>query len=326
MGNRYYIELVGRYYNSQLSKKELIELFDWLNSPEGEAEYDQYLSEKLEAMEGKAYALPDMTADRLLRAIRKKAKIRKSYTSGWTVVRKYAAILIAIFLTGSVMWLMTAERGNGGEKLVFSVAKGNKGTLTLADGSEVWLNAESKIRYADGSHRQITLEGEAYLQVAKDKKHPFVVNTPFADICVFGTTFNVAAYPEDSTVSISLVEGSVGLQLPGQESMTYLTPGQTARFDARSNHLELNDDDLTDVALWREDEITLANAGVRTLCAKMEAWYSLKITLTNQPRKNHLYNMTIRNETIDEILELIHKVTPIRYHITGKEVTIEYIK
>jgi ferric-dicitrate binding protein FerR (iron transport regulator) len=309
-----------------LSKKELIELFDWLNSTEGEAEYEHYLSERLEAMEGKVHVLPDVAADRLLRKIRKKAKIRKSYTFGWAEARKYAAILITVFLTGSVMWLMTAQRGNDDSTLVFSVDKGNKGTLTLPDGSEVWLNAESKITYADGMHRKIDLEGEAYLQVAKDKKHPFVVHTPYADVRVFGTTFNVAAYPNDSTVSISLVEGSVGLQLPGQDNMTFLTSGQTARFDARSNHLELNDKDLTDVALWRNDEITLTNAGFQTLYAKMEAWYSLEITLTNQPLKNHLYNMTIRNETIDEMLELIHKVTPIKYHIEGKEVTIEYIK
>ncbi|MDR1919768.1 MAG: FecR family protein [Tannerellaceae bacterium] len=328
MENRYYIELLERYHKHQLSGQELIEIFDWINSPEGEVEYDQYLSEQIGLMKDENEECPKDIAERVLKRAKEKVKIGKAkpHTFSLQKMKMYAAILLIAMLTGSVAYLLVADKNNSDkEPVVFVVSKGNKGTLILPDKSKVWLNSESKITYS-GDKRKITLEGEAYLQVTKDKKRLFLVSTPYGDIRVYGTAFNVIAYPGDSTLSVSLVEGSVGIQVPGHDNIIYIAPGQIARFDVQNKHLELDDKDLTDVALWRNDKMILTDAGIHTLCDKMEAWYSLKIILINQPYKNHQYNMTIRNETIDEILALINKVTPIRYSIKGKEVSIEYIR
>ena len=324
---KHYIELLEHYRNNQLSKDELIALFDWINSPEGKVEYEQYLSDQLDTLnEYEDYQIP-VNPELILKRIKKRTPFRKT---GYFNVHKwwrYAAILLIGLLIGNMTWLINLKSGKDGENIVFAVSKGNKGTLVLPDGSKIWLNAESKITYTGGGkQRIITMEGESYLQVAKDKKHPFIVNTPFASIIAYGTEFNVAAYPADSILKVSLVEGSVGIKIAGQNDITRMVPEQVAVFDARNGKMELYNRDLSDVALWRKDKLVLTNANTLALCSKMESWYGVSIQLSNQPVKNHLYNMTIRNESIEETLELINKLTPVIYNIQNKEVIIKYIK
>ena len=299
-----YGRLLERYRSNSLSKDELVELFDWINSTEGKVAYGQQLSVQLNRLNDYKNRL---------------------YIFSLYDLKKYAAILVIALLTGGIAWWMTRNTYVDNGTVVFEVAKGNKGMLTLLDGSELWLNAESKVSYTVGSdQRKISLEGEAFLQVAKDKKQRFVVSTPFADIFVYGTSFNVTAYPTDSVFNVSLVEGSVGIKIAGQDDLAYITPGQTASFDMRNGKMEVYNKDLTDLALWRNDELIMVNTDVNTLYGKMEAWYGVRITLANQSAKNHLYNMTIRNENIEEMLELINSITPIMYIIKEKEVTVKY--
>jgi ferric-dicitrate binding protein FerR (iron transport regulator) len=322
MENARYIQLLKRYQNNRLSEDELVELFDWINSPEGEVEYDRYLSDQLNDMEIENELFTP--SNELMSKIKKQANIPSKTLFNFYELRRYAAILIAVLLTGSGVWFFAGRTTGKENHIVFATPKGNKGTLTLPDGTETFINAESKITYSENKQREIYLEGEAYLSVAKDKKHPFIVHALYADIIVYGTIFNVTAYPGDSLMEVSLVEGSVGIQIPGRKDITRLIPGQTALIDAKSKKISLYDNDMTDVALWRNDEIRLINLNITDLCHKLESWYGITITLNNQPKKQHLYNLTLQNENIDEVLELINKVTPITYNIKGKEVNIEY--
>jgi ferric-dicitrate binding protein FerR (iron transport regulator) len=316
----HFISLLERFHKRQLSKKELIELFDWINSEEGEAEYDCYLSEQTDVLDS-----PEADTEQMLRMVRKKIRPRRIHVLQWTEMRKYVAILIIAMGTGSLLWLMTGKHEKTEKDTVFAVSKGNKAELTLADGSEIWLNAESRITYTASAKRQIRLEGEAFLQVAKDKECPFVVHTEYTDIVVYGTQFSVTAFPEDSTVNVSLIEGSVGIRIMGQDNITQIIPGQTAHFNSRNNRLEITSEDMSYAALWRNEELSVENADASELFGKMKAWYGVHIAVTKQPRKTHLYNLTVRQETLEEMLELINRVTPIEYRIKGKEVTVEYV-
>ena len=316
-----YIKLLECYHNNGLLTDELVELFDWLNSSEGKSEYEQYMLSQQFAIKDNIRAHVDAQA--LLREIRQKAGIRKSYAAGKLLeLRKYAAVLLAALFTGSIVWL-TMRNVDNSENFIFAVAKGNKGTLTLPDGSEIWLNEDSKITY--NGQRNITLKGEAYMQVAEDKKRQFVVNTQFADIIVYGTTFNVIEHSADSALVISLLEGSLGIKIAGEDDIVIIVPGQVACFDARNGNIKLYENDFTNLALWRNEELLLANVNANELFEKMEAWYGINIELVAPSIKVHKYNMTIRNESITEMLELINRLTPITYKIQDKEIIIQYI-
>jgi ferric-dicitrate binding protein FerR (iron transport regulator) len=266
--------------------------------------------------------LPD--AELMLRKINKKAQIKEIRRYRLSDLRKYAAVLLAAILSGSMVWLFTKDEGTGG-MVMFAVSSGNKGTMVLPDGSEAFLNSESQITYSSHNKRYLHLEGEAFLSVAKDKKHPFIVNTLYGDILVYGTTFNVTAYPNDSILSVSLIEGNVGVQISGEDEITHILPGQVIQVNARNHTFEISNSDSEDVALWRKEEIQLTNTVPGSLFRKMEHWYGITIKLKNVPQKQHLYNISFRNERVEEMLELINKVTPIIYRIDGKEVTIEYV-
>ena len=322
-------ELLERYRNNNLSKDELIDIFDMINSPEGRAEYDQFLSEQLEELNDCEIPL-HVDSGLMFQEIKQKANIKKTKTFSMHNLRKFAAILLLVMLTASMTWLVTRKSEDiTEENIVFSVKKGNKGNkgnLFLPDGSEVWLNTDSKISYCIGSkERKITLDGEAYLHVTKDKKHQFIVNTAFGDIIVYGTSFNVSAYAADSMLFVSLVDGSVGIKISGQDIITRLNPTQTASYNVKNGKMEVYNRNANEVALWRMNELVLVNTVTNTLYKKMESWYGFRIKLTNQPTKKHLYNMTIRNENIEEMLKMVNKITPIKYSIHDKEVTIIYI-
>jgi ferric-dicitrate binding protein FerR (iron transport regulator) len=319
--------LLEQFHHHQLSKDDLMALFEWINSPEGAAEYDHYLSDQMETLEGESLKPFSLDTEKMLRKAKKKGNIKTPLVLRWPEIGKYAAILIVALLTGgAATWWFNEKSEAGKNDVVFAVSAGHKGTLTLPDGSEVWLNSESSVTYPAFGKRRIRLEGEVYLQVSKDKEHPFVVSTPYADIIVYGTQFNVSAFPDDSIVNVSLIEGSVGIRIAGQKAITRIVPGQVAQLNARNGHLNINDKDLSDIALWRNETLQIINEDPAALCRKMETWYGVNIRLTNSPQWNHKYNMTIRHETIEEMLALINKLTPIRFTIQEKEVTIEYIK
>ena len=323
MNTNYYIQLAEQFRTGTLTRKQLTELFEWFNSEEGQSAYDRYLQEQQMSNEGMAMMYPHLSTGRMLQRIRKKAGIT-ARESIWKIIMKYAAIALIAVLTGSMAWLIVntqREKQNG--NVVFATTKGNKGVMTLADGSTVWLNSESNITYNAMIQRNIMLDGEAYLNVIKNPKRMFTVTTGYGDVKVYGTQFEVTAYSRDSIISVALYQGSVGLDIPGHENV-YLEPGQEARYDARKNELTFADN-LKDVALWRKDELKIVNTGSETLFQKMSSWYSIDIHLVNNPEKDHLYNMTIRQESIEDMMELIRKVTPIKYEINGKEVKVEYI-
>lgn len=320
MDKHYYIELLNRYRENRLSKEELIDLFDWINSAEGISEYDQYLNDRMDSADEHS----DVAFDRkrMFREIKGKMDKPNTPIRKWTGFRKYAAILALCILTGTTLWLVRNAPEND---TVFATETGEKGSINLSDGSTVWLNAGSKITYNSENQRRIQLEGEAFLHITKDEKHQFLVQTSFLDITVFGTSFNVSAYPVDSIITVSLVEGVVGIGMPGdKKSITRLHPGQVARFDVRTGRMDIRYEDLDHVAIWRNEELRLTDTDIYGLVAKLEAWYGIKVRLLNQPINPSLYNITIRDESVGEILELINNITPIAYTIQNREIIMEY--
>ncbi|MDR2472543.1 MAG: FecR domain-containing protein, partial [Tannerella sp.] len=334
-----YILLIKGFEAGGLSDMELTELFNMLNSPEGLAEYDRYLSRQQEtdSRNGVIPLCPNISAETMLANIRRKTspEIMPDATSldhGSTsldrnstvriyapTLLKYAAIALILILAGSLAYMIIdSKMQTPNSDVVFAVAKGNKGTLKMSDGSEVWLNAESSIKYNAVFQREIQLDGEAYLNVATNPKRPFTVKTVFGDVKVYGTKFEVTAYSRDSVFDVALLKGCVGLEIPGQEKVM-LKPGQKARFDVRTNELTLIDMDMRDAALWRQNELRLDNADSETLRRRMSAWYSLDISIETKPAIEPKYNMTIRHESFEDMMELIRKVTPIKYEVKGKD-------
>ena len=320
--DREYIELLKQYRIRSLSRDELQELLEWLDTDEGEEACGHYVDMLIE--NAQPFFTTAEPRHRIKRRIQRGLIFKKMmhYKQIWLGV----AAAVLLMLTGSGMIYLTQmeKTAAGMKETILRTDRDDKAMLTLADGSKVWLNAESVLRYSTDGKRQVTLEGEAYFEVAKDKTHKFEVRTPYGSIRVYGTSFNVKAYKRDSLFSVALIEGSVGLKMNHLEKEMRMHPDEKICYNQKENSIQRTFADMTDAGIWRERELKLADVDIATLWKKMGHWYGMKFRVSDTPQKNHLYNITIQTESVEKMLGLISAITPIEYTIKGKEVDIRY--
>lgn len=323
--DREYIELLEQYSKRHYSQEELQELLQWLDSESGEEAYNIYLGSRLEEACKAGSDYPDKLAQKILRRVKKQVGIKTAPSWKTVMWRSVAAVLLLLASSGAAYWILGDKSYQmEDEQVVLCVEKGNKAMVTLLDGSRVWLNSDSRLKYSKKDARDVTLEGEAYFEVAKDKKHRFKVHTPYASIQVYGTSFNVSAHSNDSLFSVSLIEGSIGLTMNNQSKEVRMRPNEVAYYDQKKSRFLVARKNMDGVGLWRSSELKLTDVDIPTLWNRMGCWYSMDFIIQNEPVKKHLYNVTIQTESVEEMLGLINQITPIEYVIKGKEVIINY--
>ena len=220
-------------------------------------------------------------------------------------ITRYAGVAAALLLMVTGVWLFYRHPANPAAQYTDLYANlGKVRKITLADGSQVWLNADSRIKFATafGNSREVFLEGEAYFEVAKDERHPFLVHTRNLTTRVLGTRFNVNAYSGSGSIEVTLLEGKVMLSAPSDTLL--LAPHQRAVFmdnilaiahrDSISNPraagafsgppvkatpvlTKLAADHDEDAAAWREGNLVFRNTPVEDIIPRLERKFSIRI-------------------------------------------------
>jgi len=230
----------------------------------------------------------------------------------WIRVSSVAAILVIGLLLGSAVTYLISPTKRTAEQLVFQTPRGEKSMVTLPDGSEVWLNANSRLVYNSFSsdHRQVELKGEAFFKVAYNENAPFVVRTNECDIKVLGTTFNVMAYDEFGRKEITLLTGKVNVNTESAEQI--LKPGQALIL--KDNQIKIIEVSATEASAWVDNKFNFRNIPLTELMKRLENWYDVDITLENKSGKEVNFTGTFKNEeTIWQVLDAIKVYTPIKY-------------
>lgn len=204
--------------------------------------------------------------------------------------------------------------------LTLSVPKGGKYKLTLSDGTQVWLNADSKLKYPiqfRGNTREVELEGEAYFEVARQEKQPFYVKTKNEKVKVLGTHFNVSVYEEDRSSRVSLLEGSVEVSV--KETASILKPGTQSV--VRDNQIKVESIDVDEVMAWKNDEFIFNHESLESVMRKVARWYDLEISVSPELQAMSIWGSVSRYDNFNKVLELI-KMTDenIRYKVKGRKV------
>lgn len=186
---------------------------------------------------------------------------------------------------------------------------GEKARLVLPDGSVVLLNAGSRISYTsdfDRRDRRLELDGEAYFEVRKNKGKPFVVSTPYLDVRVTGTKFNVNAYDDEPSVVASLVEGSVNVTSRADGRVYRLTPGHSlalAKASGEVTYPQLNGDV---VLAWKDNRLVFADDDIASLAKKIEKWYDVKVVYDPARFANSKFTVRLmEGERLDNLLDII---------------------
>ncbi len=283
----------------------------------------------------------------------------------------FLKIAAVFFLAFSVSWAsiyflkLRPDSGSIAYNQIITV-KGQKSQLILSDGTKVWLNSETSLKYPatfSDRQREVYLEGEAFFEVQKKEgKTPFFVHTSDMDIEVLGTRFNVMAYADEETVETTLVEGSInvirrGLQ-PSSDQQLMLKPNQKITLikegsKAVLSELESNKPSLVisgkgtsnhspsekvqilvsssvDVELhtaWKDDRLIFQSETLENIAYKLERWYDVKIHIQDEELKSYSYTGEFAHkETLPQVMEILNLTTPIHFTFEKNDLYIDKVR
>jgi len=213
------------------------------------------------------------------------------------------------------------------ERILYNQVKvpvGGEYQLTLADGTRVWLNSDSEIKYPvqfSEDKRKVWVAGEVYFDVTHNKQKPFIVDVKDVEIEVLGTEFNVEAYHDQNTVTTSLVEGSV--KLSKNNESVIIKPNQQAIISKHEIQFAVRNVDARKYALWKDGVFYFKEASLGTIMEKLERWYDVKVFFMNQSVTNKRFSVEVkRYEDINEILNIMSKTEKVNFEIKSNIITV----
>lgn len=201
--------------------------------------------------------------------------------------------------------------------------KGGQFQIELPDGSRVWMNAASSLRFPtafNGKERRVQLSGEAYFEVAKTTSHqamPFIVEMNNFQVKVLGTHFNVSAYTNEAMHKVTLLQGRVSVEQGARHQI--MTPGQQASFFNSS--FSVADGDTEEAVAWKNGLFQFTNTPLTQVLHQLERWYNINITYDSIPEK-HFYGIISRNSSLSEVLSMLEVTGGVKFTIEGNSVKV----
>ncbi len=208
-----------------------------------------------------------------------------------------------------------------------STPRGGQYQVTLADGTKVWLNAASSIRFPvvfSGFERKVVITGEAYFEVAKNKAMPFKVLANNAEIEVLGTHFNVNAYDDEPSLKTTLLEGSVKISVPQSafgQTAKYLEPGQQAGILKSGKISVSNDADLEETMAWKNGRFQFESSDLNAILRQIARWYDVDIVYRGNVNL-HFTGQLTRNDYVSKVFEKLELTGEVHFKIEGKKIIV----
>lgn len=207
--------------------------------------------------------------------------------------------------------------------LTLTTPKGGTYQITLPDGTDVWLNASSVLRYPTqfaADERIVEIEGEGYFAVAKDKKRPFKVLTAGQKVVVLGTAFNISAYPDENETETTLVEGAVKIVSLANETERKLRPGQQARLTPKGLHVQhVNTEEFT---AWKNGYFLFNDATIYSILKKFSRWYDFEIDDRIKPTDDLLTGKIPRNVTLKSALKIVEGTSGMSFRLMDNKLSL----
>ncbi len=349
-------DLLVRFFDGKLTQEEEVMLLKFLKEDENNFKELLEIRDIWDSAEANLTTKEDETEEALLN-LNKKIFGRKNIFSSPFI--RIAATLI-ILLGFSFLFFFLGNKSiiyhSDNNQITYNeiiVPKGQKSQITLSDSTKIWLNGNSVLRYPSQfatGRRDVELEGEAYLEVAKDKERPFFVKTSELTIKVLGTKFNIKAYQGDKTIETTLIEGAVKI-LPTKSTMrlqeTLLKPNEKATFDREGKSLILVDlafsgerkqievnqlqtkksieAEVEPIISWKDDKLIFNDETLVEIALKMERWFGVDVKFDSSNKKLNSYRYTgkfVYNESIERVMEVISVTTPLYYEINQNTLII----
>ncbi|NTD99230.1 DUF4974 domain-containing protein [Agrobacterium tumefaciens] len=217
------------------------------------------------------------------------------------------------------------RNGENPSELVYNTITtpvGGKYSVILPDGSKVWLNSKSSLRFPTsftGAERRVQMTGEVYFEVAKNPKQPFKVQSGGTEISVLGTHFNVMAYNDEADQKTTLLEGSIHLSSGNFSKL--LKPGQQASVNQSSGIEVSNNIDLEAVMAWRNDLFIFKDMEIKDIARQLSRWYDVQVVFKGNPSKVPYTGTIAKEVALSEILSML-QFTGLKYELKDHVLTI----
>lgn len=317
-------ELIIGYLQGNLSEEETELFYGWVN----ESASNKELFFEIKAMYDAGTFLGNaLNIDQSwLRLLNKKKNSQSRRFTLWYQIGSYAAVALIAVAISSVFFFSSGDTDNG----LYSRYIGGDGleadVVELPDGTQVSLGSKTTFHYDKDfgkKQRVVYLEGEAYFDVAKQKDKPFIVKTKEQDIEALGTKFNVMAYPLDSLVVTTLLEGSVRLTTLGIDRQAILQPNQQFVYNRNRKSISLNRVDAQQYTSWITGYYYFSEKTLESILDRLSHVYGAQFTIQSKALNKRTFTGTFyRGESIKDIMEVINLSVPIKYKIDERHVTI----
>jgi ferric-dicitrate binding protein FerR (iron transport regulator) len=359
--------LVGLKLDNEASEGELHELEELIRD---NPEWQDLLNQARRAYNFKAYPLPAPDVDRSFsRHVQRLSNhlsrqpihyetaeelTPEEQTDDTPVNRKLLRFsLIAGGIAASLLlvFLITNYTGkrNGGINTanVVSTRYGSKSKVQLADGTQVWLNADSKLTYTrdfGNQVREVSLAGEAFFDVQKDVDHPFVIHTNNLDIRVLGTAFNVRSYQNEKTSEATLIRGAIEVTLNNSPERKILmkpsdrivvqnkaevntAPANTKRDSTgtiyRVDKVDVKEEDNVSLeTVWKKNSLAFKNETLENVAGRIGHWFNVKVSIEDEELKKITYSCDFKDESLKQVMEALHLTGKFQYQIVKDSVLI----
>jgi ferric-dicitrate binding protein FerR (iron transport regulator) len=308
MNNDRLKELLNKYLEGTATAEEIREVDDWYRSFEGHTGLTEQLSAEQRA------ALEQLLFLRISHDIAEAApaaRVVKASFRYWWAAAGVALLLVA----GGIYFARNraADPDVAAETIAEQTGRSSIRKIALPDGTVIWLNFDSKVRYTQAKDREVWLEGEGYFEVAPQQGKAFLVHAGELDVNVLGTSFNIDAYIPAESVTVTVASGKVTV---GNEQATRvaLTANQQAVYHSEGNKIVRSEITATDFNAWREGQLVFRNLSFGKIAQRLERFYNVRIRFAEQHTANSLLTARFeRNTALKDILDMLCDIYGFRY-------------
>lgn len=330
MKNDINIHLLDRFMRGETSHEEDQLLLTWFRNSEAREEILQFYRQRWQ--ESEEGVLTDEIQERMFCRIKERMhalnlsekstqKVHKVQLRRWL---RYVAAAILLLSVGVASHLYTRQSMTVENSYVVEADKGQRASITLPDGTKVWLNSHTQLSYAADygiKDRVVSLDGEAYFEVAKDKKRRFLVKTDGIDVEALGTSFNVKAYNEDGKIAATLFTGSVRIST-GTETIL-LAPRQQVQFDKQNRTLLVVGQEYAEYAdMWLNNELAFKGETLDNIALLLNRMYNVQIEFESEKIRQYRFSGVIKNNSLENVIEIISLTAQIEYKLRGDTIRL----
>jgi transmembrane sensor len=341
------------YFSGRLSDEDSKTLNDWL----GKCKANQLLFDQLSDVWQSANFVKyhekidvEKAWEEIQYRLDKNNSAQQQTTFKWL---KVAAIFLLAFVSGGIGHYFLSQKPEPTEpplQVEYVAPLGSRSFVKMPDGSKIWLNAGTTLTYTTAfgaDNRKVNLSGEAFFEIEKNARLPFIVQTSQINITALGTKFNVKAYEEEKTIETTLIEGAVKLEGNNFRlaEEVVLKTNEKAIFTKKAQSVEINErihppaNDIKEVTpktglkiissvesapiiSWKEERWVINNEKLGSLSQKLERRFAVNIIFDTELLKDYSFGGTLEDETLEQVLDAICSSSPIKYVIEGKTVYI----